>query len=260
MSKLDIEQALQAVLSPGNADGLDCSAALYRHVAGESSARESMAFRTHLNICEQCRADLGRFNAATIETEERPAQRLGLRMSVWIRRLVIAAAGAGMVFLLWSHSVPIYPPAKNSVVLRAKGSPALHVAVNRDGRTMNWAAMDSLLPGDDLRFSYSTPSSTYPVLFGVDESGNVARIFPEGGPILREAGGGVLGTAQVDTQPGCQWLVAYFFHPDQVPNLGTISVAVHDAVEKRRGNDCQLGSLDVVGGEVDVKAKRVLPR
>lgn len=260
MNPVNIEDGLRQVLSPGHGDGLGCSAALYRYVAGETSAQESAAFRAHVETCAHCRADLSQFSLATAAVDPRPARRSAFGLVFWLRGLAAATALTGLTLFLWVRVAPMRPSPEAPAVLRAKGGAALHVAVSRDGRTMNWATLDSLAPGDDLRFSYSAASATFPVLFGADETETVERIFPSDHPILREAGNGLLGAAQVDSHFGCQWLVACFFRAQPVPSLDTMAASIRDAVARRRGDNCVLGPIEIAGAELDVKAKRVIAK
>jgi hypothetical protein len=248
-----MEEALKVALSPGHADGLDCSAALYQYAAGEGSRRSDGIFRAHLATCAACRADLDHFVRTTAQPN--PSRRFGF--SFWLRGLAVATACAGV--LLFLKPRPLKPPRdSDSAILKAKGDTTLHVSVVRNGKTMSWASVDNLLPGDELRYSYSTPSRVYPLLFAADEAGAVVQVFPLGSPTLVQPGDGTMGTAEVDWQPGCQWLVAWFVPSHQVPNPDVLLAAVHKAVTQRSSGSCETGAIEVYGIQAQVKAKRVL--
>lgn len=250
-----LEDALKSVLSPGHADGLDCSAALYQYAAGAGTLPSDRAFRAHLETCGDCRADLERFTQTTPATA--PA-RVRPALVTWWRGFAVAAACAAVVLLVRLRAVDTAPGS--APVLTSKGAAAFHVGVVRDGKTLSWAATDVLVPGDELRFSYSNPQRSYPVLFAADESGSVERVYPTGNPELAQAGDGTFGVAEVDARPGCQWLVACFLRPDQAPNLEAAAGAVRQAVAQRPRGNCELGVVEVSGAEVYVKAKQVQAR
>jgi hypothetical protein len=250
-----IEDALKHVLSPGYADGLECSAALYQYAAGEGTLPSDRAFRAHLETCAHCRADLDSF--AQPQPAPRRARSFGIPL--WLRGFAVAAACVSVLLLVKLRSSG--PPADSSeAVLRAKGAAALHVSVVRDGKTMPWAAADHLLPGDELRFSYSTPQSSYAMLFAADETGTVERLFPAGAPTLVKPGDGAMGAAEVDARPGCQWLIASFLDPGRMPNPEVVVAAVRTAVAQRPAGSCELPAIAVDGADVQVKAKRILAR
>ena len=269
-----VEQALRTALSPGYADGLECSLALYRYAARDGSSQSDKAFRTHLQTCADCRADLEQLARATVapsqcgaspnqaagtatERDGESCQGLQVRRAMWVRGLAASVACAGLLLFLKLH-LPGHSSTR--ALLTPKGAAALHVAVVREGKTAQWAAVDNLLPGDELRFSYSTPSSMFPLLFAADESGTVEQIFPYGKPILAQPGNGALGAAEVDNRPGCQWLVAGFVGADESPNPDMLSAAVRKAVARRQAGSCELEAIVAPGADVHVRAKRVLLR
>ena len=245
------EDALRSVLTPGHADGLECSAALYQYAAGEGSLQSDRAFRDHLETCASCRADLELFSRPA----RAPARSRALGLFTWWRGFAVAAACAALVLFVKLHpsELPGSGPA-----LTPKGAAAFHVGVVRSGKTLPWATTAHLLPGDELRFSYSNPSSSYPMLFAADESGVIEQVYPVGGLLLAQSGDGNMGRAEVDARPGCQWLIACFLRPEQAPNLEAMAAAVRKAVAERPRGNCELGVVQIEGAEVHVKAKQVL--
>jgi hypothetical protein len=246
------EDALRSVLSPGHADGLPCAAALYQYAAGEGTLQSDRAFRAHLEACADCRADLEHFTRPV----PAPARSRGLGLFTWWRGFAVAAACAAVVMFVKLRSTET--PPDSAPTLSPKGATAFHVGVVRDGRTLPWATTDHLLPGDELRFSYSNPSRSYPMLFAADESGTVEQVYPAGSPLLAQPGDGDMGRAEVDTRPGCQWLIAYFVGPGQVPHPETMAAAIRKAVAQRPRGNCELGVVNIEGAEVHIKAKQVL--
>jgi hypothetical protein len=252
-----LENALRMALSRQRADGFDCSETLYRYASGDGTSSSDRDFRKHLESCAECRADLECFgrNTATQWPFKRPRTFV---LPLWLRGFGLAAVCAGVIVLLKLHRTDVSDPGEGPGMLKAKGAATFHVNVIRQGQSLLWSALDHLLPGDELRFSYSAPTATYPVLVSADDSGTVMRLFPPASPVLVEPGEGTLGSAEIDTRPGCQWLVAAFAS-EGGQKADRLESLLKEAIARRPPRSCDLGPLQLEGSVVQVKSKSVLP-
>jgi hypothetical protein len=229
-----LEAALKEALSPARADGLDCSPALYRYAAGDMSPEEAADFRAHLVHCKPCRADLEVFH----RTEE-SARRRWYPLSAWFRRWRLGLAAstlvAGLVFSVWflrqdgDRTDPI-------ATLRAKGSPALHVAVRRGEQSFRASDATQFLDGDVLSFFYTAAKGTWPVVLFADRNGELSRVYPAGAPVLLPEGveQPIPASAVVQHAAGCEWLVAFFSPKERPPQVGELEAALRSALAARK--------------------------
>jgi hypothetical protein len=229
-----LEDALKEALSPARADGLDCSAALYRYAAGDLSPEEAADFRAHLVHCKPCRADLEVFHRS-----EAAARRKWYQLPAWLGRwqlgLAASTLAAAMVFSAWflrQDGDRIDPIAR----LRTKGSSALHVAVRRGEQSFRASDATQFLDGDVLSFFYTAPTGTWPVIMFADRYGELSRVYPAGAPVLLPEGveQPLPASAVVQHTVGCEWLVAFFSPKERPPQVGELEAALRSALADRK--------------------------
>lgn len=146
---------------------------LDRFSQGELPVSEHAEVQTHLETCTRCRAAKDELAAseASFRTVAPPWQKAG-----GARRRAIAY-GAGAVALAAACLVAFQP----SAVVRSKGASASLGMYVQHGQSVRRALPgEAVEPGDSVRFTYSSPSSTFLAVLSVDGAGVATVYFPEG--------------------------------------------------------------------------------
>lgn len=154
-------------------EGCQSAYRLDRFRQGELSVAEHAEVATHLETCTRCRA--AKDDLAASEASFRALAAPWRRPGASRRRTV--AYGAGAVALAAACLMALHPSAG----VRSKGAPASLGMYVQHGQSVRRALPgEAVEPGDSVRFSYSSRSSTFLAILSVDGAGVASVYFPEG--------------------------------------------------------------------------------
>ncbi|MBP9113541.1 MAG: DUF4384 domain-containing protein [Polyangiaceae bacterium] len=212
--------------------GTDCLSDLQmdRWAAKELDAETERAFAAHLLACARCkdrREEMNRTEAMFFSVESAsttassPASNVhSIGKSVRSRRdtsrLFIAAspilALAAGAFLYLRGAGPI-----SEEETRTKGTSHIEVFRKRGESVIALGGEDSVMPGDQLRFVYSSPRPRYMAVLSVDGMGHANTYFPEGSAAAYAEPGSHVplpGAVELDAVLGDETVLAIFCeHP-----------------------------------------------
>ena len=145
---------------------------LDRFRLGELPASEHAEVKMHLETCTRCRAAKDELAAgeASFRTVAPPWQKPRRNQ----RRAI--AYGAGAFAMAAAVLVAVQPST-----VRSKGAPESLGMYVQHGQSVRRALPgEAVEPGDSVRFTYSSPSSTFLAILSVDGAGVASVYFPEG--------------------------------------------------------------------------------
>lgn len=224
--------------------------ALAAVLAGRAAPEVAAVAEEHLSRCPSCRAamlTLGRLASdgtlgplPTLDGLKSPPRR---RHRVRASRLQRHAAAAGVALLLGAGlywRLASRPDGTQDAPLSVKGeADELHVAVQRGGDRFRLRPGAELKTGDTLGFFYSAEEKGYLAVFGVDESGETATLYPAGethsAPVSSGRQAPLPDGAVVGEGEGCEWFVAVFSEVSL--DLEALRRAIADG---ESGEDCRL--------------------
>jgi hypothetical protein len=148
---------------------------LDRWLAEELPAAEAERVGTHVDGCERCAAAWRSLRETRDATVLPPLRAVAPRRVAW--RPGIAALAAGLAIAA-GFAVSLRPDASGQ---RVKGSAVALGMWVRHGEAVRRAAPgEAVAPGDDVRFSVTTPRPAWVAVLSVDPAGRASIYFPEG--------------------------------------------------------------------------------
>jgi hypothetical protein len=254
MAPDQIEEGLRSLLSPREADGLDCSLDLYNYSCGQATEEQKQAFESHMATCPHCRQDVSDFQRLTREESQPQITPSRVRWFFWIVAPVTAALLVLAVLLLptmWNNG--------ESEGFRIKGGYRLQVAVQRDTKRFSASSQDVFHTGDVLGFFYTAPSPAWLFVFFADEEQKITQIFPRKQPekIAVGAEKPLPNGAVLETSNGkkCEWIVAFFSTFEQPINQNVLTEALQKAIQNRK-QDCVLAPIELPHTATDITVMR----
>ncbi len=205
MSAPDLEALLPEAFAAPDRGRCSREPELARYAAQLMSSQERSSFEPHLAQCADCRADFAAMGEARRAWDE-PRRARSWRPMLWFSPAVLALGAAAALVVL--------RPADRADPLTAKGTWALHVAVEREGQVFRAHDGVALREGDRLGFFYTADKPGFLTVLYADEKGEVVRLHPsnDGPPQLAEAGTNVRipDGALISPGQGCEWVIALF--------------------------------------------------
>lgn len=195
------------------------------------------AAKAHLDDCASCRLKLDAVRAAALQVTSMPAFEQTLAALEQPKPAATPAPGTRRRLLtLVAVAVPLAAALVFFVLsprdggIRLKGAPSLELLAKDGPVTSGW-------PGEMVTLAVGGAGHSHALVFSIDESGTVSRLWPadaRAAPIA--AGARVLLSPSLDITPGSFLLVGFFSEAAQPASPVSMALEEQVAAAKKKGN------------------------
>lgn len=252
-----IEQCVAHYMALPDRDRCARGVELARYAAGDLVQEEQSAFRSHLEICLDCRRDLEQFHAvagawASAAPATPPRRRRWLRSFGPPAIAALAASVAVFIAVDRSHEPPRLPDSRPG--LQVKGAHwRVEARIVHDGQIIKVQPGMTLPDQTLLGLYYAADDPGHLMVIGARSSGQISVIHPADGETSQAMEPAYKPSPlpkglKLRAGEACVWIVAVF-SPNPL-SVGTVVNAVSAWAPPR--DDCQRPPLTLPGAEVKV--------